>query len=173
MTSAVGVPCALALLALVDAAFAGFRASTGRNSRIRKLPHHLTAGRRGLACGAAGIATVAALVVITVSVSANPAHDIAVLVDAGTRMLQVLVPYAAVVVLSLVAYWTLPMRQSTFVILVGLGPLTLLRPVVVTGAVAWTVAGAQWLVWVGALMAAISVLAVEPVVHRRWYREPL
>lgn len=173
MTAAVGVPCALALLALVDAAFAGFRASTGRNARIRKWPHHVTAGRRGLLCGAAGIAAVALLIVITVDASANPAHRFAALVDAGTRMLQVLAPYATVMALSLVAYWTLPMRQSTFVILVGLGPLTLLRPVVVAGAAAWTVAGAEWLVWVGSLMAATSVLAVEPVVHRRWYRDPL
>jgi hypothetical protein len=62
-------------------------------------------------------------------------------------VLEVLLPFAGAVVLSLVAYALLPMGESTFVILVGLGPFTLVRPAVVVA-------------------AAAGVLAVEPWVHR-------
>jgi hypothetical protein len=164
----------LVFLALVDAAFAGFRACNGRNARIRKKTYNVRAARRGIATGTAGISVIALLIAITLGCTAHPVRRYDALVHAGTRMLEVLVPFALAVVLSLVAYWLLPMRESTFVILIGLGPFTLLRPAVVLGATVWSVTGStDWLVWVGALLAAISVLAVEPVVHRRWYRDPL
>ncbi|WP_116200187.1 oxidoreductase [Amycolatopsis circi] len=167
------VPLVLGTLALVDAALAGFRAATGRNARIRKRSYYLAASRRGLASGAAGLGLVALLIVTAFAGSADPGARYAGLVGAGTRMLQVLAPFAAVVVVSLLAYWLLPMRGSTFVILIGLGPFTLARPVVVIAAVGWSVAASSdWLVWAAALAAAVSVLAVEPVVHRRWYRSP-
>jgi hypothetical protein len=174
VTSAIAVPAALALLALVDAGFAGFRACTGRNARIRKRAYHVRAARRGIACGAVGLSVVAVLIVITLACSTHPVRRYDTLIQAGTRMLDVLVPFAAVVAASLVAYWVLPMRGSTFVILVGLGPFTMLRPALVAGATAWSVVGStDWLVWICALSAALSVLTVEPIVHRRWYRDPL
>lgn len=83
-------------------------------------------------------------------------------------------PFAAVVATSLAAYWVLPIRESTFVILVGLGPFTLARPFVVLAAAAAAVAGSsQWLVWAGTVTASAGVLLVEPRVHRRWYSEPV
>ncbi|MGW4399840.1 oxidoreductase [Amycolatopsis nivea] len=167
------VPLVLGALALVDTALAGFRAATGRNARIRKRPYYLTASRRGLASGAAGLGFLASLIVATLAASADPGARYAELAKAGTRMLQVLTPFAAVVVASLLAYWLLPMRGSTFVILIGLGPLTLARPAVVLAAAAWSVAPSDdWLAWTVALAAAAGVLAVEPLVHRRWYRAP-
>jgi hypothetical protein len=165
------VPVVLCLLALVDAGFAGFRAATGRNARIRKRAFHLRAAWRGLGVGVVGFLLVAALLVV--AVGAEPGRY-AELVRAGVRMLQVLGPYAVLVVMSLAAYWLLPMRESTFVILVGLGPFTLVRPVVVAGAAAWAVLGsADWLVRVGALASAAVVLAVGPLVHRWWYPAPV
>jgi hypothetical protein len=168
------VPVVLGLLALVDAGFAGFRAATGRNARIRKRPYYLVAVRRGVAGGAIGLGLVALLVVVTLGGSADPGARYDALVRAGMRMFQVLVPFAALVVASLLAYWLLPMRESTFVILVGLGPFTLLRPAVALGATVWSVAGStDWLAWAVAIAASVGVLAVEPVVHRRWYRAPV
>ncbi|WP_409496566.1 oxidoreductase [Amycolatopsis sp. cmx-11-12] len=168
------VPVVLGLLALVDAGFAGFRAAVGRNALIRKRSYHLLAARRGLVGGAIGLGLVALLIVATLGCSADPAARYGELVRAGTRMLQVLVPFAALVVASLAAYWLLPMRESTFVILVGLGPFTLIRPTVVLGATVWSVAGSSdWLAWAVAIAAATGVLAVEPVVHRRWYLDPV
>lgn len=168
------IPLVLGTLALLDAALAGFRAATGRNARIRKRSYYLTASRRGLAGGAVGLGTVALLIVATLATSADPGARYAELARAGTRMLQVLAPFAAVVVISLLAYWLLPMRGSTFVILIGLGPFTLARPVVVVAAVLWSVtASGDWLVWSVALAAAVVVLGVEPIVHRCWYRAPV
>jgi len=167
------VPLVLGLLALVDAGFAGFRAATGRNARINKRSYYLLAARRGLAGGTVVLGLVALLAVATLGCSADPDARYDELVRAGTRMLQVVVPFAALVVVSLLAYWLLPMRESTFVILIGLGPFTLVRPAVVLGAAVWSMAGSvDRLAWAVAITAAAGVLAVEPFVHRRWYRAP-
>ncbi len=166
MIAAMVVGAALAFIGLLDAAFAGFRACTGRDARIDKRALHRQAARRGLAAGATWLT---AVTVVALAAGLTAHHD--ELLAAGTRMLQVLTPYAAVVALSIAAYWVLPMRESTFVILVGLGPMTLTRPLVVAAAVAWSVAdSADWLVWTIALASGTGVLSVEPLVHHRWYR---
>jgi hypothetical protein len=159
---AVLVPAVLVLLALIDAGFAGFRAATGRNARIRKRSYYLLVAYRGFGGGAVGLGLVALVAAVGLGSSADAgAHN--ELVRAGTRMLWALAPFVALVVVSLLAYWVLPMRASTFVILVGLGPFTLVRPVVVLGVTVWSVLGSvDWLVWVVATAAAVSVLAVEP-----------
>jgi hypothetical protein len=163
----------LGTLALVDAGFAGFRAATGRNARIRKRSYYLAAAFRGLVGGAAGLGLVALLTVATLAGSADPGVRYDELVEAGTRMLQVLAPFATTVVVSLLAYWLLPMRESTLVILVGLGPFTLIRPVVVVAATVWSIVkSSDWLVWAVAITAAVTVLAVEPTVHHHWYQAP-
>jgi hypothetical protein len=168
---ALTVPALLVTLAVVDGAFAGFRAGTGRNARIRKRAYNLRAAGRGVAVSMAGLAITGAVTLVDTAV---PGHRRADLIEAGTRMLVVSTPYALAVVLCLVGYWSLPIRESTFVILVGLGPFTLVRPAVVAVAVAAAVAGSSdWLTWVAALSAGTGVLVVEPWVHRRWYREPL
>lgn len=170
------VPLLLATLALVDGAFAGFRAATGRNARIDKRSYNLQAARRGFAVAAVSLAIGAAVLGVGFAGALNGgergvAYD--ALVHAGGRMLVVLAPFAAMVVLSLAAYWLLPMRESTFVILVGLGPFTLVRPLVVLAAAMAAVWGdGQWLVWLGTLLTSAGVLVVEPWVHRRWYAEP-
>jgi len=159
----------LATLLLVDAGLAGFRAATGRNARIRKHVYYRTAIWRGFSCGGIGLVLIALFAVMSLD-----GTRYGELVRAGTRMLQVLIPFAAMVVLSLFLYWLLPMRGSTFVILIGLGPFTLVRPLVVAAAVVWTVVpSGDWLVWTVAIAAAGTVLTVEPVVHRRWYRSPV
>jgi hypothetical protein len=174
VTSAIVVPATLAFLALVDAGFAGFRASTGRNARIRKGTYHIQAARRGIAGGTVGLAVLASLILLTLAHTPHPIRRYELLVHAGTRMLVVLTPFAVVAALALATYWLLPMRASTFVILVGLGPFTLLRPALVAGATAWSITGStDWLVWASGLLAAICVLAVECVVHRHWYRDPV
>ncbi|WP_245594391.1 hypothetical protein [Actinospica robiniae] len=170
----VAVPVALAAVALVDAAFAGFRAATGRNARIEKRRYNLRAAVRGLAIGAASLAVVAAVLGIGLLGTHDAGHAYDALVQAGHRMLMVLMPFAAAVVVSLAGYWLLPMRESTFVILVGLGPFTLARPLVVLAAAALALHDShRWLVWAGTLLASGGVLLVEPWVHRRWYHEPL
>jgi hypothetical protein len=55
---------------------------------------------------------------------------------------------------------------------IGLGPLTLMRPLVVAGACVGTLltGGGAPALLVG-VVAGAAVLSVEPLVHRRWYRE--
>lgn len=169
----VAVPIALAAVALVDGAFAGFRAGTGRNARIDKRRYNAQAARRGFLVAAASLLAVSAVLGLGLLGAREAGRSYDALVQAGGRMLVVLLPFAALVVASLAAYWLLPMRESTFVILVGLGPFTLARPLVVLAAAATAVHGShQWLVWAGSLLASAGVLVVEPWVHRRWYREP-
>ena len=173
-TGRVAVPALLVLLALVDGAFAGFRAATGRNARIRRRAYTLRAAWRGLATSLVGLGATAVLAGMALVFTAHPGQRYDRLVHAGTRMLAVLLPFAGAVVLSLAMYLLLPMRESTFVILVGLGPFTLIRPAVAVVAAAWSVIGAaDWLVWAGTIVAATGVLSVEPWVHHRWYRAPI
>jgi hypothetical protein len=158
----------LLALGLADAAFAGFRASAGRDARIRKAGPNARAAARGAAVGVPVLALTAALAG-TLLLAGVP---YASLDAAAHRMLTVYVPYAAVVAASLACYFWGPFRAGTLAVVAGLGPLTLLRPLVVAGGAV----AAAWGSGPGAavaLVAAAGVLLVEPVVHRRWYPVPL
>lgn len=173
VTSAVTVPLVLASIAVIDGTLAGFRAATGRNGRIRKRGYYIVAMRRGLAAGVAVLGFLALVLGAVLAAAPDPAARYAGLTRAGTTMLWLIGPFAAVVLASLIGYAVLPRRPATYLILLGLGPFTLIRPwVTVTAglAAAWT---ARDLPTAGcALLAATGVLAVEPWVHHRWYAEP-
>ncbi|MFE0176542.1 hypothetical protein ACFWZ2_29920 [Streptomyces sp. NPDC059002] len=164
----------LLALGLIDAAFSGFRAYAGRDARIRKRRAAVRSGLRGLAVGAVlllvPVATACALLLCAADRNAAYAE----LADGGTGFLLPLAAYAAVVLVTLVGYFVLPFRASTLAMVVGLGPLVLLRPLVVAAACAGTLLGgggpAALLVGV---VAGAAVLCVEPLTHRRWYAEPL
>ena len=161
----------LAALGLIDAAFSGFRAFAGRDARIRK--GRAVARRRhraGLAVGAA-LLLAPVLTALGVLLSADDrARTYAALTDGGTGFLVPLTLYAAMVALSLAAYFVLPFRASTLAMVMGLGPLTLVRPLAVGLACLNALAdGGRPALLVGALAGA-AVLCVEPLVHRRWGR---
>ncbi|MFI6640170.1 hypothetical protein [Streptomyces sp. NPDC050504] len=169
----------LLFLGLADAAFAGFRASAGRDGRIRKARANALAARRGLALGVPALALAAAVACAVLLTgtgvgggAAAVAERYAALDAAAGRMLRVHLPYAAVVAASLAAYLWGPFRLSTLATVVGLGPLTLLRPLVVAAGAAAAAWGSPAAAAV-ALVASAGVLLVEPVAHRRWYRAPL
>jgi SAM-dependent methyltransferase len=64
-------------------------------------------------------------------------------------------------------------EPATFLILLGLGPLTLIRPwVTVTAGLAAACTALDLPTAGCAVLAATSVLAVEPWVHHRWYADP-
>lgn len=173
MSAPIAVPAALASIALIDAALAGFRAATGRNGRIGKRRYYLVAMRRGLAAGAALLAGLAVLLAAALGAAAHPAERYADLTHAGTVMLWVIGPYAVVVLLSIGGHALLPRAPATFLILLGLGPFTLVRPwltIAAGAAAAWT--ASEPVTRACALLAAGSVLAVEPWLSRRWYAEP-
>lgn len=173
MSAAVAVPAALATIALVDGGFAGFRAATGRNGRIGKRGYYRTATRRGLTAGTVVLGCLAVVLAVVLATASDPAGRYRDLTRAGTAMLWLVGPYAAVVVASLVGYAVLPRRPATFLILLGLGPMTLVRPwLTVAAGLAGAYAARSPYTAGCALLAVAGVLAVEPWVHRRWYREP-
>jgi len=173
VTAAVAVPTGLASIAVVDGVLAGFRAATGRNGRIRKRDYYLVAMRRGLAAGGTVLGCLALVLSAVLFTAPDPVVRYTDLTHTGTTMLWVIGPFAAVVLTSLLGYAVLPRRPATFLILLGLGPLTLLRPwVTVTAglAAAWTAPNLPTACC--AVLAATSVLAVEPWIHHHWYAEP-
>ncbi|MFJ5098962.1 hypothetical protein [Streptomyces sp. NPDC088557] len=124
----------LLMLGLADAALAGFRASAGRDARIRRAAAHARATHRGTAIGAAGLLLTAAATVLLLTADSPP--DRYAELDAGARrMLLVLAPYTLAVALGLGCCLWAPFRAGTLAIVIGLGPLTLLRPLVIAAAV--------------------------------------
>lgn len=165
------VPVFLVAVALLDAALAGFRAAAGRTGLIRKARYNLTAGARGVSCACVLLLALAAGLCWYLVVSRHQAASFAELLAAGRRMSAVYLPYAAIVLATLAGYFALPLRASSWMIVAGLGPLTLLRPAVaVAGAVAAVWHSTGLAVPITAVAAVAGVLAIEPVVHRCWYR---
>ncbi|GAA2136600.1 hypothetical protein GCM10009760_16270 [Kitasatospora kazusensis] len=161
----------LVALGLVDAAFSGFRAYAGRDARIRKHRANLRAALRGLGVGAVLLLAPALTAVLLLLTAADPARAYATLAAGGLGYLLPLTVYATAVLLSLAAYFVLPFRASTLAMVIGLGPLTLIRPLAVATACLGALlnGGGPASLVVGA-MAGATALSVEPAVHRRWYR---
>ncbi|MFD6247517.1 hypothetical protein [Streptomyces roseolus] len=160
----------LALLGLVDASFSGFRAYAGRDARIRKHRATARAALRGLAVGAVLLLAPALTAAALLLTASDRARTFDTLVAGGLGYLLPLALYTAVVTVSLAAYLLLPFRASTLAVVIGLGPLTLLRPLAIAAACLGALlngGGAPSLL-VGAAAGA-AVLCVEPLVHRRWY----
>jgi hypothetical protein len=169
--SSVAVPSFLAAVAILDGALAGFRASAGRCALIRKVRYNAIAAARGAACTCLLLLGLAAGLGSYLAATRHQSTAFAELVAAGSRMSLVYLPFVAVVLVSLAGYLTLPLRASSWLILAGLGPLTLVRPVVaVTGGIAalWHSTGLAVPIVTAAAVA--GVLAIEPAVHHRWYR---
>jgi hypothetical protein len=163
----------LVALGLVDAAFSGFRAYAGRDARIRKHRAITRSALRGLAVGSALLVAPALTAVAVLMTAGDQAHAYAALADGAIGYLLPLTVYAAAVMLSLAAYFVLPFRASTLAMVVGLGPLTLLRPlVIVVACLGALVAGGGWRSLLVGAVAGTAVLCVEPVVHHRWYADP-
>ncbi|WP_328806895.1 hypothetical protein [Streptacidiphilus fuscans] len=159
------------LLGLVDAAFSGFRAYAGSDARIRKHRTNVRAALRGLAVGAALLLVPALTAAVVLLTAADPSRTYNALAAGGVGYLIPLTAYAAAVLLSLAAYFFLPFRAGTLAMVIGLGPLTLLRPVaVVSACVGALINGGGWPALLVGTIAGVAVLCVEPVVHRRWYR---
>ena len=71
-----------------------------------------------------------------------------------------------------ILFWFAPVRELRIVpTLVVLGPLTLIRPLVVVGGLLYAVAGsASWRVWLAGVAAGASMIGIEHVLGRRYRR---
>jgi hypothetical protein len=161
----------LVLLGLVDAAFSGFRAYAGSDARIRKQRATARAALRGLAVGAVLLLAPTLTAALLLLTARDHARTYNTLTAGGLGYLLPLTVYATAVLLSLAAYFTLPFRASTLAVVIGLGPLTLLRPLAIAAACLGAVlnGGGGSALLIGATAGA-AVLCVGPVVHRRWYQ---
>ncbi|MBW1596954.1 hypothetical protein [Streptomyces sp. JJ38] len=162
----------LLILGLVDAAFSGFRAYTGSDARIRKRRASTRAALRGLGVGAVLLLAPTLTATLLLLTAGDQEQTYSLLTAGGLGYLLPLTVYATAVLLALAAYFTLPFRASTLAMVIGLGPLTLLRPLVLAAAcLGALINGGGPALLVGAVAGA-AVLCVEPAVHRRWYRHP-
>ncbi|MFE9934269.1 hypothetical protein [Streptomyces sp. NPDC005533] len=167
------VPIALLLLGLLDATFSGFRAYAGRDARIRKHRATARAALRGLAVGAVVLVAPAATAGAVLWSAPDRARTYDTLSAGGLGYLLPLTAYAVAVLLSLAAYFLLPFRASTLAMVIGLGPLTLLRPLALAAACAGAFLGGGWPALLVGTVAGAAVLCVEPAVHHRWYQPAL
>lgn len=159
------VPAALALVALLDGCFSGFRAAAGRDARTAKQAYARAACAQGTCAGAAVLGVLAAYCLMALVVEPDRYDDF---VRAGRRMLLVLVPYAALVLTALLGYVAVPRTGiQTLMSTLVLGPFTLARPLVVLTAVLLGLSATDPAVRGGVVLSAALVLAVEPLLRRR------
>jgi hypothetical protein len=164
------IATALAVLALLDGAFAGFRASAGRDGLIDHRRSDRLAALRGAALTRVLLAPVTAFT--STDVALHPPR-LAVLTRAGEAMLSVYGPYGLVVLAALACYSALGWRNRYLASALILGPLTWLRPAVTAaGAIYGGAVSPAPLTWTCAALAAAAVLAVEPLASRLWYTKP-
>ena len=168
--SAFPAAAALAVLALLDGMFAGFRASAGRTGLIDHRRADQLASLRGAALACVLLAPAAAITIADVAL--DPPR-LAVFARAGEAMLVVYGPYGMIVLAALGCYAVLGWRKRYLASAVILGPLTWLRPVVaVAGAVLGGAFCADLLASACTALAVAAVLAVEPLAGRLWYAPP-
>lgn len=163
----------LAILALFDALLAGFRAAAGRDGRIDKGPYfRLAIGRSAI--GALALIALNVGVVTALVISApDRAVAWAAMVHAGEISVWVFGGFATLT-LAAFAFWFSPIPEYRLLSsIIVLGPLTLLRPLVIAGGLAFAASRVnEPRVWVAAAIACITMLAFERVIGRghaqRW-----
>ena len=161
-------PILLAVLAIVDAAFAGFRASAGRNARIFKRAYYTRSMLQGALAGIALVGVLGALTLLLLAVSADGQQRYAELVAVGERMLWVFVPYAGLVLSALLIYAVSAHDLRALATVAILGPFTLLRPwIIVLGSIVGLRGRADLLTWTLTVTSSGAVLLLGAVLDRR------
>ena len=166
---------ALASLALFDVLLSGVRAAAGRDGRIAKPPYYRAAILQSIVAGVLVVGANALLVGALVATAPDAAAAWSDLLRAGVRCVEVFGAFATLTLIAIL-FWFAPVRELRIVpTLVVLGPLTLLRPLVIVGGLLFAVAGSSsWRVWVAAIAAGVSMIGIEHVLGRgyvdRWRR---
>jgi hypothetical protein len=125
------------VLVLLDTAFSGVCAASGRNALIRKRSYYLRSMWHGALWGQPAILLGLLLVTVAVQLSTNKLQALEEAQIAGWRMATVYSIYAIIVMSTFVirAWPSVDIRSITST--VGFGPLTLIRPVVIVLGVAY------------------------------------
>ncbi len=156
----------LLVLAALDAAFAGFRASAGRDGLVHHRRRDLVGSARGLAV----LALFSFPLVLLPLVSLGHGSTLEDWATAANAMLVVYLPYGLIVLGALAAHAVLPWEVGYLATALLLGPLTLARPLVAVAgaALAWFAVDTD-MVRVGVVLSVLIVLGVERDVSRWWY----
>lgn len=161
-------PSLLAALAVLDAAFAGFRAAAGRNARIFKRAYYTRHMLLGSLFGMILVVALGGVTLLLLAGSAAPVARYAELVSVGKRMLWVFVPYAALVLSALVLYMVSDHDLRAFATVAILGPFTLLRPwLIAAGGAVGLCATADGATWILTIVACGSVILLGRLLDRR------
>lgn len=163
----------LATLVVFDAGLAGFRAAAGRDGRIEKRSYFRFAVARAFGGAAILLALDVGIVALLVAVAPDPAAAWATMLRAGELCVWIFGAFATLT-LGAFAFWFSPIEEYRLLSsIIVLGPLTLLRPLVIVGGLAAAcVVVPDLRVWIAAACACVSMLAFEPVIGRfharRW-----
>ncbi len=157
----------LVTLALLDAAFAGFRDAAGRNPLLHKTHYYMLAMLKGALVGSLAVALIAA----TVGLGLWLTDDLdALWIDylaAGRRMIAVYGAYGTIAILALFVYAIPRPEISSLVTVLILGPFTLLRPLVILAGALWAaMAAPRAEIILFATAAAVLMGALEPALAR-------
>jgi hypothetical protein len=158
---------ALYLLALLDGLLCGLRTSMGRCPLIRKRTYYTWALVRGIA-GAQVVSMLALGALLVVGVLTGRRDVLrADLESSAGRMLQIFLPYAALVLFNL-ALRLVPstdIRSATSVFM--LGPLTAIRPLVMIVGVLYGISRSSLIeTWLLGLFILVLMLSLEFVLNR-------
>ena len=128
------IPALMIAFAVLDLAFAGFRAAAGRDGRIDKRGHYTRAMLVGAGAGGVFSGVMALVTWAVVRRAAAPGALFGELVEIGGRMALVFAGYALLVPAALVVYGLSRHEVRTLAIVAILGPFTLGRPLVIAAA---------------------------------------
>lgn len=146
----------LALLVLVDGALAGFRSGAGRNPRMYLTGYYRACIARGLLLS---VAILLGFLILSLFCPAAARPD---LLAAGARLLLVLSKFAWIGLAALSIYlWNIHETTVLATVLL-LGPMTLVRPWVITLAGACALHGARHpFTWVFTSLACLTMIGFE------------
>jgi len=127
----------LYLLLMMDSAFSGICAASGRNAVLNKRAYYLRSMWDGAMWGNVACLVGVVLLLLTVWFSSDRERTIEELVNVGRRMSHVYWIYSAVVLSTFLvrAIPSVDIRAVTSTM--GFGPLTLIRPAVVLAGIFW------------------------------------
>lgn len=133
----IGVIVSLYVLLMMDSAFSGICAASGRNAVLNKREYYVRSMWDGAFWGNVACLIGVVLLLLAVWFAADRERTIEELVTVGWRMSQVYWIYSAVVLGTFLirAIPSVDIRAITSTI--GFGPLTLIRPAVVLIGIAW------------------------------------
>lgn len=166
---AVFVPALLCTLALLDGAFAGFRAACGHEASLPNPRRNAVSTLWGVGGALVGLLLIA-LVTVPFLVSAptrSQRYD--AFLAAGVVLLSWYVPLAVANLVAILAHFVAPPEYRAGAMMLILGPFTMARPIVIIlGAMSALLAVHASLVLPGLVMAAVVTVGLGPALS--WWR---